>query len=258
MEVESMMESLLSEIAAGKARFNTLLNRPSWSEVSLPDSLELIPFRPDTERILREISERNPMLGMYREEVLAYEAKAAMDRKMGYPMFGVGLQYMLMAPLPAAAPAASGMDDGMSAPAPMAMNGKDMLMPMLSVSIPLYRSKYKAAQKESRLLQQAGEAKQADAFNRLEVELYRSVYLLEDAARKIDLYRQQAELAHTTAALSTQEFISGKTGLGSVIQVHRQLLDYRLKEAEAIAAYNTTVAAIQKLASFFNIEQDTI
>jgi outer membrane protein TolC len=258
MEIESAMESLRAEIAAQKARFNTLLNRPAASEIALPDSIERLPFRPDRERILSEIAERNPMLGMYRQESLAWEAKAEMDRKMGYPMFGVGLQYMLMAPLPAAAPASSGMDDGMNAPAPMAMNGKDMLMPMLSLSIPLYRSKYKAAQRESRLLQQAGEAKQADAFNRLEAELHRAIYLLDDAERKIDLYRRQSALAHTTATLSTQEFISGKADLSSVIQIHRQLLDYRLREAEAVAAYNTAVAAIQKLASFLNIEQKTI
>ena len=240
MELESRTESLWAEIRAASARFNALLNRPAESGLVLPDSLVQIPFRPDTEAVLSEINGRNPMLGMLREETLAYKAKAEMDRKMGYPMFGIGLQYMLMAPL-------RNMAAGN-------MGGMDMIMPMLSVSIPLYRNKYKAAQKESRLLHQASEMKQADAFNSLEAELRQAFYLLDEAGRRIDLVRRQAELTQAAANLAAREFVSGQTDLGGVIQIRRQLLDYRLKEAEAIADYNTMVATIQKMISFFTLE----
>ncbi|MDR1555420.1 MAG: TolC family protein, partial [Tannerellaceae bacterium] len=135
MELESRIESLHAAVRAGKARFNALLNRPADSHVALPDTLIRIPFHPDTETIRREINERNPMLGMLREESLAYGAKAEMERKMSYPMWGLGLQYMLMAPLKNTP---AGSMDSMGSETP-AMNGKDMLMPMLSVSIPLYR-----------------------------------------------------------------------------------------------------------------------
>ncbi|MDR1879931.1 MAG: TolC family protein [Tannerellaceae bacterium] len=252
MESESNMESLQAEIAAGKARFNTLLNRPAESEVVMPDEWQQLPFRPDVESILHEVAGRNPMLGMLREEALAYEAKAEMDRKMGYPMFGVGIQYMLMSPLKTdnlLPEEAMGGGDGMTM-----MNGKDMVMPMASISIPLYRNKYKAARKESQLRREASETKRADTFNKLQAALYQSVYLLEDADRKAGLYRRQADLARTAGDLAMQEFVSGKSDLGSVIQVQRQLLDYRLKEAEAIANYNTLVAAIQKMMSFLTIE----
>jgi outer membrane protein TolC len=250
MELENRIENLHAEIKAGKALFNSLLNRAAGSDIVLPDTLIRIPFHPDAETILREINDRNPMLEMLRQEALAYDAKAGMNRKMGYPMLGVGLQYMLMAPLENT-PAGSmdGMETGTS---PM-MNGKDMLMPMLSVTIPLYRNKYKAAQKESRLLRRASEAKQADALNRLEAGLHQSVYLLGEAARRIDLYRRQAALAQSAGNLATQEFVSGKTDLGSVIQIQRQLLDYQLKEADATATYNTIVATIRKMISSFTI-----
>jgi outer membrane protein TolC len=251
MELESRIENLRAEIQAGKSRFNTLLNRPASNGVALPDTLIRLPFQTDTEALLREINERNPMLGMLREESLAYEAKAGMEQKMSYPMFGIGLQYMLMAPLQTtSAESMEGMGNEMPA-----MNGKDMLMPMLSVSLPLYRSKYRAAQKESRLLSRASAMKQAEAFNRLEASLHQSVYLLEETARKIDLYRRQTALAQTAAELAVREFASGRTDLGSVIQIQRQLLDYRLKESEATATYNTQVATIRKMFSFPDLEK---
>jgi outer membrane protein TolC len=249
IELESRIENLRAEIKAGKALFNTLLNRPAESEVVLPDTLKRLAFRPNAESILREINERNPMLEMLREESLVYQAKAEMNRKMGYPMWGVGLQYMLMAPVENLSAESMNMESATSS-----MNGKDMLMPMLSVSIPLYRNKYKAAQKESRLLRQASELKQTDAFRRLEAELHQAVYRVDEASRRIDLYSQQTELAHHAERLTTQEFVSGRTDLDGVIRIQQQLLDYQLKEAEATAAYNTAVAEIWKMISFITTE----
>ncbi|MDR3217736.1 MAG: TolC family protein [Dysgonamonadaceae bacterium] len=256
VESESNIESLLSEIIAAKARFNALLNRSADHAVNIPDEFSQIPYLLDVSSVSQQMTEQNPMLGMLKEESLAHEARLEMEKKMAYPMFGVGLQYMLIGKTPESA--ANGadmgaMDNGITpdanGKAMKSMNGKDMIMPMVSVSIPIFRNKYKAAQRESRLLRQASEEKYADTFNRLQAELYRDKHLLDDAVRKIALYKKQSALALTTCELVIQEFASGKSELSDVIQVQRQLLDYRLKEAEAIATYNTMVANIQKLIS---------
>ena len=76
---------------------------------------------------------------------------------------------------------------------------------------------------------------------------------LNDAQRKIELYKKQSELAETTFQLGLKEFVVGKTDLTNIIQIHRQLLDYKLKEAEAISTYNTQVATIQSTISFNHI-----
>jgi outer membrane protein TolC len=237
-EIDNNIASLLSEIAAEKAKFNTLLNRHVNSEVQISESFEQTPFLFDGESIMAKVENQNPMLGMINEEGLSYKAKAKMDKKMSYPMFGIGVQYMLNKKT----------DEAMLSMGDM--NGKDMIMPMVSVSIPLYRNKYKAQQRESKLWWQASREKYDNTRNALESELYKTKHLLDDAARKIALYKKQEELAKTTYNLIIQEFISGKSDLTNVIQVQRQLLDYQLKEAESIASYNTMVASIEKLISF--------
>ncbi|MDR1203759.1 MAG: TolC family protein [Tannerellaceae bacterium] len=238
VEIDSTIESLLSEIRAEKAKFNALLNRPANSEVQIPESFEQTPFLFDEALAMDKIENQNPMLGMINEEGLAYKAKSEMDKKMSYPMFGVGIQYMLNKKT----------DDPMFGMSDM--NGKDMLMPMVSISIPLYRNKYKAQQRESKLWWQVSREKYDNTRNVLESELYKTKHLLDDAARKAALYKKQEELAKTTYNLIVQEFVAGKNDLANVIQVQRQLLGYQLKEAEAIAAYNTMVASIRKLISF--------
>jgi hypothetical protein len=256
-ELDAGIESLLSEIRAGKARFNGFLNRPAETEVILPDSIVQIMFTMDGETAMNLIAQQNPVLGMISEESLAYGAKADMDRKMGYPMFGIGLQYMLInKKTPAAGTPDSGTEHGVAQgnAGMMSMNGKDMVMPMLSVSIPVFRSKYRALRRETELLQQASEEKYTDALNTLQAELYRAKHQLDDATRKIALYRRQSELAQTAYNIALQEFISGKSELGSVIQIQRQLLDYQLKTAEATAEYNTKVAVIHRMISITNYE----
>ncbi|GHT04013.1 transporter [Bacteroidia bacterium] len=264
-ELESNIESIFSEITAAKAGFNALLNRSAETEIVIPNEFSQIPFLLDVTSVSQKITEQNPMLGMIREETLAYEAKLEMEKKMGYPMFGIGLQYMLLGktktmesndPGMNTGTEHSGMDTGMNNPATTgssmkSMNGKDMLMPMVSISIPIYRNKYKAAQKENKFLLLANQEKHTDTFNRLQADLFQFKHQLDDASRKIALYQKQAEIARITSGLVTQEFISGKSDLSSVLQVHRQLLDYQLKEAEAIAAYNTMVANIQKIMSSY-------
>lgn len=240
-EVENNIESILSEIAAEKAKFNALLNRPADMEVTLPDSIVKVPFLFDEVAAMGEIENQNPMLGMLVEEELAYRAKGEMEQKMSYPMFGIGLQYMMIGES-AAAPADQGMDNGMT--------GMDMVMPMVSITLPIYRNKYKAQQRESRFLWQSAREKYHNTLNTLQSDLFRLKHQLDDAERKIALYQKQKQLARTTYNLVIQEFVSAKSDLTNVIQVQRQLLDYQLREAEAIAEYNTKVASIRKLRSF--------
>lgn len=241
VEIENNIESIRSEIAAEKAKFNTLLNRPLNMKVTLPDSITKVPFLFDEGVSIREIEKQNPMLGMLEEEELAYRAKGEMDKKMSYPMFGIGLQYMLIGKSKVAP-----MDAGMQPE----MSGMDMVMPMVSISLPLYRNKYKAQQRENRFMWQSTREKYNNTLNLLQSELFKQKQQLDNAERKIVLYQKQVQLARTAYQLAVQEFVSAKSDLTNVIQVQRQLLAYQLRQAEAIAEYNMKVVSIQKLRSF--------
>ena len=241
VEIENNVESLLSDIAAEKARFNALLNRSVDFEVVVPDSIVKVDYLFDKASSMREIKNQNPMLGMLKEEELAYRAKREMDLKMSYPMFGIGLQYMLIGESKTAQ-----MDQGMAPE----MTGMDMVMPMFSITLPLYRNKYGAQQRESRFMWQSAREKYNNTINILQSDLFKLKQQLDNTERKIALYRKQEQLARTTYQLVVQEFVTAKSDLTNVIQVQRQLLDYQLRQAEVIAEYNTIVASIQKLHSF--------
>lgn len=240
-EIENNIESLLSEIEAEKAKFNALLNRSADFDVMVPDTIIKVPFLFNEMEAINEIERQNPMLGMIMEEEQAYRAKSEMDKKMSYPMLGIGLQYMVI---------------GKSSSPTMdqnnhnGMNGMDMVMPMVSISLPIYRNKYKAKQRESRYMWESAQEKYNNTLNTLQSDLFKYKHQLEDTERKIALYQKQKNLALTAYQLIIQEFVTSKSDLTNVIEVQRQLLDYRIKEAEAIADYNIKLAEINSLRSF--------
>lgn len=242
-ELDNTIESIKSEIVAKKSAFNALLNQPSLHHISVPDTIIKTPYVFNVAAVMEQIGRQNPRLLMINEEKLAYEARAEADKKKSYPTVGIGVQYSLI-----------NKRSDMLLPV-SDMNGMDMFMPMVSISLPLFRGKYKAQQKESELAILSNTERFVDMLNSLEAEVYQIKHELKDAARKIDLYKKQSQLAQTTYRLLIQDFVSGKSDLTNLIQVQRQLLDYTFKEADAVAKYNTVVASIKSLISYNTPEQ---
>lgn len=90
------------------------------------------------------------MLKMFEFENQSYLARKKMVTGMSYPMTGAGVSYSLI----------SKNDMSVSA-----MNGKDMIMPMISITLPVYRNKYNAMKKEADLMSQAATMNYISAVN---------------------------------------------------------------------------------------------
>jgi outer membrane protein TolC len=235
-EAESEVESARSALATALARFNLLLGRPATAPVSLPDSCLLLDYTLDVPAAMEAARTWNPMLGMLREEGEARAAAAGMARRMGLPMWGVGVQYMLMAKMRG--------DMAMEG-----MNGRDMVMPMVSISIPFARGKYRAARTEQLLLQQASEERLKATARQLEADLHALRHELDEATRALALARRLASLVRTAYELVTREFASGRGSLEDLLQLRRRIIGYALDEVAAVVNFNMGVIKVQRLVS---------
>ena len=217
------------------ALFNSYLNRnpvsPVYiSEILKPDSLGLSLIEvPDS------ILKNNPMLSMLEFERQSYEARKKMVTAMGYPMVGLGLNYSLI-----------NKNEMSESP----MNGKDMVMPMVSVTLPIYRKKYKAMRNEADLLSEATSQNYQGTSNSLQTEYYQALQQYHDAQRRMNLYKSQYDLASKTLDLILKGFSASTSGLTDVLRVRQQTLDYELRHIEAVADFNTAIAWLKKLMAF--------
>lgn len=215
-----------------RRQFNITMHRDPDAPLTMPDSIVL---RQMPVIAWADIERDNPRLNQLLADGRYYEAQEAKARAMGKPMVGVGVQYMWNGKV----------DHPMMAD----MNGSDMVMPMLKVTLPIYRKKTNAARKAAALNREAtvyGYQRQQDA---LHAEYLAIVQRAEDQQRKLRLYDQQLGILDNTLRLMQTEYAAGTTTLTDILATTRQQIDYALKKAEARAAYNTIVAEYEKMAS---------
>lgn len=230
--LKEQTESLETQLTLQKQQFNIMLHRQTNAALSLPDS---IPLRQMPTFNWTEIERNNPKLAQYSAIQKAFKSQEEQTRAKGMPMLGVGLQYML--------------NGKVDMPMMPNMNGKDMVMPMVSVTIPIYRKKITSAIHSAQLMERSA------AYNyQSQLDALQSTYLsieqrADDIKRKLKLYESEVSLLNRTLELMQKEYATGATSLTDILQTTRESIDYDLLKAEANAQYNTiTAEAIQLIA----------
>jgi outer membrane protein TolC len=232
---------LKNQLNTISTQFNSYLNRPLASAVSLPDTLLAENFQPSSLEISDSMLKNNPMLGMLQFEKQSLDARKQMVTKMGYPMIGLGLNYSLIA-------------KDVNAMTTPDMNGKDMIMPMVTATLPIYRKKYKAMRDETDFLKSANEQNFRATANSLQTEYYEAMQLYQDAHRRMKLYAEQYLLASKSLDILIKSFTSSGANLTDILRVQQQTLDYEYKQVEATVDYNTSIAWIKRLMAFTEIQ----
>ena len=230
--LKEQTESLETQLTLQKQQFNITMHRQPNAALSLPDSITL---RQMPTFNWTEIERNNPKLAQYSAIQKAFKSQEEQTRAKGMPMIGVGLQYML--------------NGKVDMPMMPNMNGKDMVMPMVSVTIPIYRKKITSAIHSAQLMERSA------AYNyQRQLDALQSTYLsieqrAGDIKRKLKLYESEVSLLNRTLELMQKEYATGAASLTDILQTTRESIDYDLLKAEANAQYNTiTAEAIQLLA----------
>jgi outer membrane protein TolC len=213
-------------------QFNLLLNRETNVPVSLPKELPVPDGDYQSVALFDSIKQNNPMLKMSKADIGAFRSRQVMNRKMGYPMVGVGLNYTVV---------------GKSEMSTSSMNGKDMVMPMLSLKLPLYRKKYTASVREAQLLEQSAMENAVNVQNMLFMEFTDTQLAIDEANRNLRLTKQNKELTQQSFSLQRTQFATSGSGLNDLVRTYKVLLDYRIAVLQAETDKRIAYAELQKL-----------
>ena len=200
-----------------------------------PHSLPELDASFTDEQAQKWLSQSNPEL--LRLDHLAKREEAGIKRakKNYYPDITLGVDYVQT-------------DDALNPD--MTDSGKDPLIAMVSINLPIWHGKYRAAERESRLHKAAIEAQHDDAGNRLGADLELALYHFRDANRKIDLYKDTL-IPKATQSLKVvqQGFEAGNTSFITWIDAQRLLLEFQLAQQRALADRGVRLAEVEALVS---------
>ena len=207
--------------------------------MALPDTIKSDTIEISLLAVSDSILANNPMLGMLKYEQQSLDARKRMVTKMGYPMVGLGVNYSLI---------------NKNEMSTSSMNGNDMIMPMVTVTLPIYRKKYRAMQSEAELLKSASEQNYYAASNALQTEYFEALQLYQDAGRRVKLYENQNQLAKKSLDIMIKSFSASGSGLTDILRIRQQTLDYEFREVEAMTDYNTATAWLKRLMAYTQIQ----
>ena len=211
-------------------QFNKLLKRQLNEFVNTPDSVSPSPLPASIAEMPDSIRLNNPMILMLQREEQAFLAQREMNKKMGFPMIGLGLQYSIFQQRPG-----------------NMMEAQNMIMPMVTFSLPIWRGKYDGAIKEAELLHQSTGLRKEEISNQLMVSYEEALKDFRDAERRNELYQQQTRLAQQVLDILLVQYATAGSDFEEVLRMQQQLLDYRLRGLDAVVDQNISAAMLERL-----------
>lgn len=213
-------------------QFNQLLNRDPLEEVAVLDTLKF----PVVNQFYRKDSlfNEHPELKALDLKEKSAEEQARLARKKGMPKIGVGLDYVFV-----------GQRNDVTIPD----NGKDVLMPMVNVSIPIFRKKYDAAVKEAQLTREAVGYRREAFKNQLLSDYEKAWFDFERAQQMNELYARQVQKTEQMKTLLTKAYGNSGNDFEEVLRIQQRLLKYEMSSVTAVVDAYKALAKIDYFTS---------
>ena len=126
-------------------------------------------------------------------------------------------------------------------------NGKNALMPMVTISIPVYRAKYKAAVQEAQLMQKNYSFQKVEYTNSLISGYEMAWFEIQQQKQLLVLYERQIQTTQQTLNLLFTAYGNSGKEFEEVLRMQQQLLKYEKMKATAEAQYQIAVAKLNYL-----------
>ncbi|USD24601.1 TolC family protein [Flagellimonas marinaquae] len=218
-ELQQQKEVLEEEFTAEQTTFNNLLNRDAMMTVDVVPEMEIPQEDPF---YTNEALSLNPELLKYDKLYESVAQSELLNQRESLPMIGFGLDYL---------PVTERSDVNFSD------NGKDVLMPMVSVSIPIFNNRYKSISRQNELRQQEIETQREQRLN-----------VLESAFAKAQSQRNQGRIAYNTQARNLKQAKDAEEILvknyetvtidfNDVLDIQELQLKFQINQIESVKTY---------------------
>ncbi|ELR73109.1 Heavy metal RND efflux outer membrane protein, CzcC family [Fulvivirga imtechensis AK7] len=228
-QVKTQLKILQNRMEPLKASFERLINQQVQPEIVIADS---IPVKPLHEYIRPDTLPAHPVVQFYQLQQQASGQSKRVAIKSGYPNLGAGLDYVVV-----------DKRTDMS----MSDNGKNVIMPMVTIGLPIWRKKYNAAVKEAELREEQFQFEQENAINTFLSQLDIAYYQLQVAQDQMDLFRSEIEISNKTLELSISDYTNNLSDFEEVLQIQQKLIQFERGYYTAYKNYLLMMSDIEYL-----------
>ncbi|MEQ9299480.1 MAG: TolC family protein [Cyclobacteriaceae bacterium] len=169
----------------------------------------------------------HPRMLELQKRIAAKEALTKATEKQGLPKIGAGLDYVIV-----------GEREDISVPG----NGRNAFMPMVTVSLPIFRKKYSAAIDKVNFEMEAYKLDLQSVENELVSKLEQLRYDVQRETELSELYRRQVQDTEQIQRLLLSSFSNAGTDLDELLRIQMQQLNYEIKLINSKTRLMTAIA----------------
>jgi len=230
-ELDQLKKVLAQQYVAEQTTLNKLLNRDKSIPIVLVDKLSIPPV---TNLMSSNELSLHPELIKYDKLYQSVVQSELLNQKERAPMIGFGLDYINVDQRP-----------NMN----FSDNGKDIVMPMVAVSIPIFTKKYRSQTKQNQLQQQEITAEKQARMNALETALEKAIR--DRNAASISYTTQGKNLAQASSAkeIVLKNYETGSIDFTDVLDIQELQLKFQINQLDAIRTYYEQTTIINYLSN---------
>lgn len=228
-EIEQKKQVLEQRYIAEQAVFNNLLNRDESIAVEVVDDMII----PGEDVLLgKEDLSLNPELLKYDQLFQSVVQSEVLNQKENAPSFGVGLDYIPVSERPDMV---------------FSDNGKDILMPMVTLSIPIFNNKFKSVTKQNELKQKEIEFQKEERLNVLENTYAKAVSQRNEARISFETQAQNLQQAKDAEEILIKNYETGTINFNDVLDIQELQLKFQTNQIQSVQLYFMQSAIINYL-----------
>ncbi len=228
-ELNQQKEVLVETFSGIEKAFNKLLNQDINTSISVVDSL---PIPAEAAKIQPSNLQLHPELVKFDKMYTSVEKSELLNQKEKQPMIGFGLDYVNVAKR-------TDMD--------MAENGKDIVMPMISLSIPIFNKKNTSVTKQNKLQQEEILSQKQQRYNTLETVLYKAVSDRNAAMISHKTQLKNLEQAKNAEQILVKSYETGTIDFNDVLDIQELQLKFQTNMITSEVTYYTQSTIINYL-----------
>jgi cobalt-zinc-cadmium efflux system outer membrane protein len=228
-ELQQQKEVLDQAYLGEQATFNKLLHQDGINAVTVVEEL-LLPEEDIAYAV--DVLSLHPELLQYDKLYMSITQSELLNQAEQNPMIGIGVDYV---------PVSERADMNFSD------NGKDIFMPMLSVSIPIFNKQYDSKSKQNELRQLEIAAQKDNRLNVLESAFAKAISQRNQA--RIKYHTQQKNLKHAQSAeeILIKNYETGTIDFKDLLDIQELQLKFQINQIKAITIYYRQSAVVNYL-----------
>ena len=229
-EIQQLIRFLEQQYISEQTNFNKLLNRDKDTAINTLNALDIpsVDFEMNPEKLVF-----HPELLKYDKLYQSIEKSELLNQKENKPMIGFGLDYVNVS---------NRTDLNFSD------NGKDILMPMLSISIPIFNNTYKSKTKQNELQQQEFLVQKQDRLNALEVLLDNAINNRVFARVSYETQVKNMKQAKNAKEILVKNYETGMIDFKEILDIQELQLKFEMNTIESVNNYFIQTTIINYLA----------